>query len=261
MLYPRAAMPLRPRRAEAALAAPFIGVFAVLSCGGGCKTTSSPAADEEVTQVRHVDKLAGPSTTAQLAGARCAGRGGSCTCRTRTQEPETEPPAEGKKRFEIRVAADGGSAIFESSTLGKFLNAGPREACFYVDVPAGTKARFQFSGRADSVDAGFAPALRVAEYGAEGGYWYDILAVSCTGQYGKCDRVGADAWKDSLRTRKRGRLEPCGSAVVTGLEWQTSGGLAERDGGFFRDFSARFDMEVKPFATKFPPGSTECVPK
>jgi hypothetical protein len=49
--------------------------------------------------------------------------------------------------------------------------------------------------------------------------------------------------------------------VVTGLDWQTSGGLAERDGGFFRDFSTRFTMDVKSFPTKFPPGSTECVPK
>jgi hypothetical protein len=75
------------------------------------------------------------------------------------------------------------------------------------------------------------------------------------------DRAGADAWSDSLKDRQRGRLDPCGSMVITGLGWDTSGGEHSRDGGFYRDFNVRFDLEAKKFATKFAPGSVECVPK
>ena len=46
-------------------------------------------------------------------------------------------------------------------------------------------------------------------------------------------------------------MDPCGSLVITGLDWETSGGLAHRDTGLYRDFSVRFDAEVKKFATQF----------
>jgi len=49
--------------------------------------------------------------------------------------------------------------------------------------------------------------------------------------------------------------------VRTRLGWETSGGTGDREGGFFRDFTVSFEMEVKRFATQFAPGSTECVPK
>jgi hypothetical protein len=48
---------------------------------------------------------------------------------------------------------------------------------------------------------------------------------------------------------------------VTHLRWETSGGEGRRDGGHFHDWSALFTLEVKRFATRFAPGSTECVPK
>jgi hypothetical protein len=112
---------------------------------------------------------------------------------------------------------------------------------------------------------GVSPILKIAEYGPKGPYWYDVLAVRC-GELNsdddvRCDRAGADAWAARARQRKRGRLDPCGSSVITGLAWETSGGQAERDGGLFRDFTVRFTLEVKKFATQFAPGSTECVPK
>jgi hypothetical protein len=46
--------------------------------------------------------------------------------------------------------------------------------------------------------------------------------------------------------------------VVVGLKWSTSGGQAEANGWFLRDFNADFGLEVKKFATEFPPGSPEC---
>lgn len=209
--------------------------------------------------VRHVDKTVGGSASTPLAGARCKGRR-SCICRV-GHEAETEPPAEGMKRLEIRLAADGGAAALEGG-LGHFEAVGPQESCFYVDVPAGHTTDVKFSAHADKPDAGIAPRFRMAEYGPKGPYWYEIIDIDCKGQQGRCDRQGADAWAArNLKERKRGRLDPCGSAVVTKLRWDTSGGEADRDGGLYRDLAVSFGLEVKKFATQFAPGSTECVPK
>lgn len=211
--------------------------------------------------VRHVD-VAAPGSTAPLAGARCAGRTGSCACRNPGDDREKTLPVDGVKRFEIRMSADGGSAILEVPGLGRFETGGPQEACYYVDVPAGAKADLTFSGSAVRPEQGVAPKLQIAEYGPAGPWWYRILAVDCAGPTGRCDRAGADAWAAAtVMHRKRGRLEPCGSAVVSKLAWDTSGGVADRDGGLYRDFQVRFGLEVKKFATQFAPGSTECIPK
>ncbi|HEY0708126.1 MAG TPA: hypothetical protein VGG33_15080, partial [Polyangia bacterium] len=108
---------------------------------------------------------------------------------------------------------------------------------------------------------GFTPHLAIFEYGEKGPHWYEVLTVDCVGVNGKCDRPGSDAWVASLRSRKRGRIDPCGSFVVTKLRWDTSGGLAERDNGYYRDYRVDFDLEAKRFTPQFAPGSTECVPK
>jgi hypothetical protein len=177
-------------------------------------------------------------------------------------DAEAEPPPEGKKRLEIRMSADGGEAVLTSGTLGRLTASGIKEACYYLDVPAGSKHQITFNSRAHDVDRGVTPRLQIAEYGPTGPFWYKVLEVECAGSGGRCDRQGADAWGEAiLQHRKRGRLDPCGSLVVTGLAWDTSGGQARRDGGLYRDFTVSFDVEVKKFATQFAPGSTECVPK
>jgi hypothetical protein len=242
---------------------PWACIAILLGAACGSTAASGSAGGGDVAVVRHVDRVASTSASVPLAGARCRGRTDSCTCRTGGEnDAETEPPAEGRKRFELRLAADGGVATLESATLGRFSAAGPQEACFYIDVDAGSSADWVFVAQANRVDRGVAPRLRVAEYGPKGPWWYDIAAVDCIGQQGVCDRNGVDAWAArTVKQRKRGRLEACGSAVVSGLAWETSGGQADRDGGLFRDLTVRFTMEVKKFATQFAPGATECVPK
>lgn len=235
----------------------WLAVLLTTSCASA---PAKNAEDKEVAVVRHVDKLTGGRTTATLAGARCTGRR-SCSCRVAADEAETEPPPEGKKRLEIVLAADGGSATVDGG-LGHFEAFGPQETCFYVDVPAGRTVELSFLAHADKPANGVAPRFRMAEYGPKGPYWYAIIDVECRGQQGRCDRQGADAWAArNLKERKRGRLDPCGSAVVSKLAWDSSGGQHDRDGGLFRDLTVRFALEVKKFATQFAPGSTECVPK
>jgi hypothetical protein len=238
-------------------------VAAAGACAAACASSTPPAGalPADVTMVRHVDKVGSPPPAPALAGARCKPGQEACACRSGEAEAESEPPAEGNKRLEIRMSADGGEAVLDSPGLGHFTANGVKETCFYVDVPAGSKNSFAFVSRAADVKVGVSPRLAVTEYGPAGPYWYKIATVECIGAGGRCDRDGAEKWGRGLQTRKRGRLDPCGSMVVTGLNWETSGGQAERDGGLFSDLTVHFEMEAKKFPTKFAPGSTECVPK
>jgi hypothetical protein len=188
--------------------------------------------------------------------------GNACTCRERgANEAETVPPAEGMKRLELRMSAEGGMAAVELSGLGTLAVAGAPEVCAYIDVPAGSVHEVEYTAKETAKGLGVAPRLQIAEYGPKGPYWYDLMSIVCDGPGGRCDRSAADAWGAFMRERRRGRLDPCGSGVITKLVWDTSGSQAVRDGGLFRDFSVRFTMELKKFATQSPPGSTECVPK
>jgi len=160
------------------------------------------------------------------------------------------------------MGAGGGEAVLASATLGRFDMSGTGERCFYTDLVPGTRHELVFLASEPSRGTGVAPVLRISEYGPAGPWWYSILEVSCdTGVGGQCDRDAAESWIQSQRSRKRGRVEPCGSLVVSRLHWQSSGGQAERDGGRFRDFGVSFSLDVKRFATQFAPGATECVPK
>jgi hypothetical protein len=196
---------------------------------------------------------------ANLGGSRC--HGAVCTCRSRVGNPaENPPPDEGHKRFEIRIGAGGGPATLTSPTLGE-LSSGPGDACFYVDVVPGTTHEVSYVARERRPEEGVSPVLEIAEYGPKGPWWYDVLDVKCQGPGGHCNREAADAWSAELKTRKRGRIDPCGSSVIKDLKWDTTGGSGVREMGLFADFKVTFTMEVKKFATQFAPGSTECVPK
>jgi hypothetical protein len=198
---------------------------------------------------------------ANLGGARCHDAVCSCRSRGAGDDKETQPPEEGHKRFEIRLGAGGGPATLSSPTLGE-LSAGANETCFYVDVVPGTTHEVTFLAKERKHEEGVTPELEIAEYGPKGPWWYDVLVVKCdSGPGGHCNREAADAWSAEAKTRKRGRVDPCGSAVVKGLKWDTTGGTGYREAGLFADFRVSFTLEVKKFPTQFQPGSTECVPK
>jgi hypothetical protein len=227
-------------------------------CAGpsGASAGAGPASPGE--SVGH--RSGGASTTATLVGARC--QDGHCSCRRPgDRHPENPPPDADHKRFEIRLGnEDGGDAVLDSPTLGRFAN-GNSETCFYIDVLPGTSHMLTFTSHEGRPTAGLSPTLRIAEYGPKGPYWYDVVEVHCRGAVGRCTRDAAEEWGAEAKGRKRGRIDPCGSSVVTHLAWETSGGAGDRENGLFRDLTVSFEMEVKKFATQFAPGSTECVPK
>ena len=198
---------------------------------------------------------------ANLAGARCK-QGAPCKCRDRLggDAAESPPPDDQHKRFEIRLAGSGGGATLDSPTLGHFAAQGD-EACFYIDVLPGTTSDVTFTAREGRRDGGVAPVLDIAEYGPKGPWWYDIFSVRCAGPDGKCNRDAADAWSAEAKGRKRGRVDPCGSAVISRMAWDTSGGMGNRELGLFRDLTLKFTLDVKRFPTQHRPHAKECVPK
>jgi hypothetical protein len=213
--------------------------------------------------VASVAPVSGPAGAehANLAGAHC--KGATCACHDRrggATAVEVPPPDEGHKRFQIRLAAEDGAAVLESPTLGRFTSTGP-EVCYTIDVVPGTTHDVSFLASEGRAEGGVGPVLGIEEYGPKGPFWYDILEVRCGGPAGKCNRDAADEWGADIKKRKRGRIDPCGSTVITHLTWDTSGGSGARELGLFKDFSVKFTMEVKKFATQFAPGSKECVPK
>jgi hypothetical protein len=240
-----------------------IGLAAL--CGVACASTSAtaPAAGGEAPAGAAAAAAPAPNVAgavrANLGGGRC--QGATCTCRNANNfAAESPAPDEAHKRFEIRIGAGGGEATLSSPTLGDFTS-GPGEACFYVDVVPGTTHDLTFVAREARKEEGVSPTLQIAEYGPKGPWWYDVLDVKCEGPGAHCNREAADAWSAELKTRKRGRIDPCGSSVVKGLKWDTTGGTGVRELGLFADFKVTFAMEVKKFPTQFKPGSTECVPK
>jgi len=224
--------------------------------GLGC---AHHAGEDSVETARYVDGAA-PLQTWPLAGARC--QDGQCRCRQPGDNKETVPPAPGHKRFEVRMSVAAGEMVINSPTLGSIRHAGEEEQCVYVDLPAGSSQQFTIDSREAQKGEGMTPSVRIAEYGPKGHYWYDALAVNCGTAPHRCDPMAADLWKaEWLTQRKRGRLDACGSTVVSAMRWDTSGGRHMQDGGTLRDFRVQFVLQVKEFATELPPNSPQCVPK
>jgi hypothetical protein len=237
---------------------------ALLAVAGGCANqgTFTPVSGVDAPTAKAATGEKPGARDANLAGSRCGrGPGEPCACRDPRGDPAEKPaPDEGHKRFEIRMSAEGGFATLDSPTLGHFA-ARDIEACYYVDVVPGITSDVRFVAKEAWPGKGLGPTLEITEYGPKGPWWYQVLHVHCSGPGGRCNRDAADVWGKDIKTRKRGRIDPCGSAVLTHLAWDTTGGVGDPELGLFRDFTVTFTMEVKRFATQFRPGSTECVPK
>jgi hypothetical protein len=192
-----------------------------------------------------------------LAGKRC--KDGVCRCRGAHDPAESPPPPAGKKRIEIRMSAFNGDIRLDSPSAGHFAQEGAQEACFYVDLDVDLIHDFHVDSQEGRIGAGVTPHMHIAEYGPTGSYWYDILDVACGLGASVCTLESAKDWGERWKaTRKRGRLEPCGSISVSGLRWTTSGGSDADKGGALRDFEASFALHVRKYATEFPPGASEC---
>jgi hypothetical protein len=218
------------------LASPLLfPALAALSCGGG--GTPAPVMP------------APPSaTSAPLAGARCAD--GVCTCRAPGDDKEDPPPAEGVKRFELRVGSGPGTVwltINNSQTLLKTREQA--QQCFYVDLAPG-KHEIVLYGKADKEAEGVGATLAIHEYSPTGPWWYDTFDFVC-GVPGPCDPDSLRSWKREVDGYPRSLRDPCGSTKLRGAQWHT-GRLP--DGAHPDEFIATVTLDVYDFAPKAGPG-------
>lgn len=213
------------------------------ACGGAGATGSgatTPAA------------LPPAATTATLAGPLCSGQ--SCQCRALTGEDPTGGAGlagPGVKRFEFRL---GPTQWPQWVTLGDatLYKSGERpEACFYVDLPPGehtVQLRTQHEG-------GVQPTLRVREFGAAAGTWYETFSFVC-GEAGVCGTDDLAEQKARYAAVRQGKHDPCGSTKVRGLTWDTTTGP---DGTTPDDVTVQLTLQSYGFAPTRASGDPACV--
>ena len=193
-------------------------------------------------------------TTATLAGSRCTGA--RCKCRAPGDTNKEDPPAAGRKRFELRVARGPGRVWVAVDDKQLFADVETDESCFYLDLPYG-KHPVVVRARADQPLGGVGAVLSVSEYAPgpdkEPPWWYATAAFQC-GHPGPCEPETLATWKKEVEAYPRFLHDPCGSTKVRAAQWET-GTLP--DGLHPDDFAASFVLDIYPFAPKNAPG--ECA--
>lgn len=184
--------------AAGSVAISLAGAVSVAACGGAEQPVMRPLPDR--------------LTRATLVGPLCDGTDVKCTCREPGQD--LGAPAEGFKRYEIRLGPTGNELW---ATLGDmvFYKSGERaEECFYVDLRPG---RHPVSLRAEG-KSGFAARLVVAEQAVQG--WYDTFVFDCKTP-GHCAMADLDEWHAWVQSREGKVYDPCGSTKVRDIQWLT----------------------------------------
>jgi hypothetical protein len=210
----------------------------VSACSGTDHTTTFPPAPKG-------------GTTASLVGHRCSGS--TCTCRADGDDAEQQPPAEGLKRFEFRVGTVTGRAwvtVDKNEVLHKDVERA--EDCFYLDLPAG-KHTVAIRAKGQNEEGGVGVALRIKEHNAKGPWWYDSFTMEC-GVPGPCTREVLEAWKKEIDTNRRALRDPCGSARIQSLQWETG---RMPDSLHPEEVMVNFLLAVPNFDARGAPGS-EC---
>lgn len=193
-----------------------------------------------------------PETRAVLAGPLCAGP--RCQCRDLEAPGDggAGVPAEGRKRFEVRLGPSPHPLWATVGDAQLYKSAERPEECFYLDLAPG---KVPVSLRAPG-GAGVSAAVALRELGAATGSWYESFRLAC-GAPGACTRDELAAEKARLAAAPHGIHDPCGSAKVTGLRWTSSAA----PGGEARLVDLRVDLtlQVYRFAPARPHGDGACV--
>lgn len=214
-------------------------LLALLACGGGAAGTS-------ITILPPPE----PETRATLAGPLC--QADRCTCRDPAAPADggAGTPAEGQKRFEIRVGPMEHALWVMVDGMVLFKTEATAEQCFYLDLAPGEHS---LRVRAHH-EYGVSAAVKVSEYGVATRSWYDTYRFNC-GAPGVCGFDDLAAYKQSVAQMKRGKHDPCGSVKVKGLSWDT--GRAP-DNEHPDDLALGLTLVVYEFAPRAPHGDPAC---
>jgi len=196
-------------------------------------------------------------TSAALVGARCAPTG--CTCRDLDKvadQKESVPPADGKKRYEVRVGPTtqptwvriaGVGTLYHGSNVGG-------ELCFYVDLPAEGKVAVSYRGQAETKGEGVHARVALREYSAKGPWWYDSFEFVCGGDR-PCSAAGLRDWRENASGLSGNLKDPCGSTKIRDIRFDVDRAGDEVNAG---QVDLHFTLDIYPFAPRFAPGAEEC---
>ena len=190
----------------------WVFVVVACACGGGSQTGGETG--PKAGALPKADTFA--ATEATLAGHRCSGN--ACTCRAQGEAEETTPPAEGTKRFEVRLTVTGGKGwlTLAGNKLAKIADA--PEECWYLDLPPGEHA-LALDVKATDEQAGAGVDLRVREYRVEGAAWYDAFSWQC-GDPESCSLEALDELKAAVSKDKRLLRDPCSAVRPRAVAWE-----------------------------------------
>lgn len=197
-------------------------------------------------------------TMATLAGHRCQ-TGDFCQCRQvgNAEDVEKTPPAEGHKRFELRVKSSEGRAwvtIDGKETLFKSMER--IEDCFYLDLPFGEHT-VSVRAKADQQAGGVGAGLKVSEFGPQTNAWYDVFSFTC-GAPGPCDKDSLVDWKHRAEADRREIWDPCSSSKVKGVAWETG---RMPDSLHPEELTVSFSMKLYKHSPRFQPRDETCPVK
>ena len=195
-----------------------------------------------------IDPPPAKMTTGTLTSALC--NDGQCKCRTGPEDGGVGYPADGRKRFEIRL----GSAydLWVSLPPNTVLYKSPEraDACFYLDLAPG---RHPVELRASNKN-GVSLGLEVRELGAKTKTWYETFKFVC-GNPGVCSFSELDGKKAEYASIKRGLHDACGSTKIKGVLWDHG---RSPDQEYPSELAVQLTLDVYKFAPWKPHGDPSC---
>jgi hypothetical protein len=151
------------------------------------------------------------ATEAVLAGPLCTGD----RCKCRSGADDAGEPAEGQKRFEIRLKS-AQQLWMTIHGMRLYKSAEAPEACYYVDLPSGDTPVEMRASDANGVSAEWT----ISEYGSKAKTWYDTFRFEC-GNPGVCSFDEIASKKAEYSGLPRGLHDECGSTKLKGISWDT----------------------------------------
>lgn len=225
-----------------------VAIAGAAACGGGSQ--GSGETGPKAGSLPKPDMFA--ATEATLAGHRCSGQ--VCTCRAQGEAEETTPPAEGTKRFEVRLTVTGGKGwlTFAGSKFAKLADT--PEECWYLDLAPGEHP-LSLVVKASDDKAGAGVSLRVREYRVEGAAWYDAFDWQC-GDPESCSLEALDELKAALSKDKRLLRDPCSSVRPRAVAWENG---RVPDAMHPEDVRLTATLAVGKWTPKEPPETAGCL--
>ncbi len=187
-------------------------------------------------------------TTGSFAGALCNAQ--KCTCREGGGDGGVGVPANGTKRFEIKLTSPHELwATYRDMVLYK--SAERADECFYLDLPTGDQP---FTLRASNPD-GVSAAISIAELGTKTKVWYDTFRFAC-GSPGVCSFEELDGIKADYNGMKHRARDLCGSVKLRGASWDTGHAPDQLHPS---ELVMRFTLAIEKFAPWKQPGDPTCA--